>query len=297
MHAAKNVRNDARGKAQKVKTLAGKVKELQDAISSARLDLEFVDEPEDMMDYIDRVWRLEKEFAALVQHEQAREINHWTIDEVFRKMNLIEDVFTGQCRSAIGEVELRMKKRGDRSDNDRGRIWSLQRRCYDLEARKKPRTLQKKEKTEIKREVPDDEDAGVRAVALAGDIAIGRCRSGVEEVKLRMKRGNGSEHDQNNILSFQCRINDVGVRKKLRVFLNFAKALQRQVINAETGVELDTFELLDMVGSGCELCDLELKPLTQKTEEKTFISRPGFAAACAAEVESHVKDRPKESDI
>jgi hypothetical protein len=298
-YAAKNARVDARGKAQKVKTLAGKVKGLQGDVSSARLDLEFEDEPEDMMEYIDRVWRLEKEFVALAQHEQAREINHWVIAKVFRKMDLIEDVFIGQCISAIEEVKLRMKERGDRSDNDRRSIWSLQRKCYDLEARKKSRTLQKKEKTEIERESPEDEvGAGVRAVVFAEDLAIGRCRCGIEEVKLRMKCGDGSELDRKNIHSFKCRINDMEVRKKLRIFLNSALASQRQVINAETGVELDICELLDSVDSGCELYDLELKPIAQKTKEKTFFSRPGFAAACAAEVESHVKDRPKEeSDI
>jgi hypothetical protein len=67
---------------------------------------------------IERVWCLEKQFTALIQHEQAPEINHWVIVEVFRKMNLIEDVFIRRCRNSIAEVKLRME-RGDRPDNSR----------------------------------------------------------------------------------------------------------------------------------------------------------------------------------
>ena len=261
---------------------------MQDKISSARLDLEFEDDIEVIEECIERIWSLEKQFAALVQHEQAREIKHWVIAEVFRKMDLIEDVFIGRCYSSIEEVKLRMK-RGDRPDNVRRSIWTLQRKCYDLEARKISRTLPSDAKAMI-----GVESVGVRAGVLAEDIVVDRCLRGIEEVKFRMKRGDISKL---NTLSFRQRIEDVETRKKLRAFLNLAKASQRQVVNAETGVVLDICELLECVDCRIELCDLKLKPQAQKMNEKAIISRPSYAAACAADVESHVKDRPLESDM
>jgi hypothetical protein len=139
--------------------------------------------------------------------------------------------------------------------------------------------------------------AGVPAVVLAEDIAVDRYRRGIEEAKLRMRRGDGPKHGQQSFQSLQGAYNDVGARKKLRAFLNSAKASQRQVVNAETGVVLDIGELLECVDCGTELCGLKLKPHAQKMNVKATISRPSYAAACAADVESHVKDRPMESDI